>query len=211
MIGLIVNDLYLTVKNCRVYFIFTAVFVVCTFVERLNFIDAVISFYIIYSYLLIAMIPMTLYALDERDRWLAYSMTLPVSRQEYVSGKYIIGILFTAFNTVVWLITRIAATINAAHVIPGQEPIPLSSVLALSLLVPALSLPAAFKFGSAKSRVVTIFFIVACAVIVANLSSSGFSIKIDDGLLTALMYILPLLLFAASWVLSVRIYNKKEL
>lgn len=211
MIGLIVNDLYNVVKNFKVYFVFVAVFAVCSFLEQLNSINAVISFYVIYAYMLMSMIPMSLYSLDEQSHWCAYSMTLPVSRREYVSGKYVISIICVAFNTVVWLITRMAAMIKPAYIVQMEGAVPLYLVLALSLFVPALSLPITFKFGSTKSRFITIILVGAFAVVVAKLGGSGLSVNISSGLLTALMYIVPFVLFAVSWVLSIRIYEKKEL
>lgn len=211
MIGLIVNDLYLTVKNFKLYFIMVLIFVACSFVEAFSAVNSVISFYIIYAYLLIAMIPMSLYTLDEQSRWCAYSMTMPVSRREYVGGKYIISLMCTAFNVVVWFITRLVSVLSASPASAERAAMPLSVVFATSLLIPVLSLPFAFKFGSAKSRLISIFVVVIFAVGIANLSTSGLHISIDEGVVTALMYLVPLALFIASWALSVRIYNKKEL
>lgn len=214
MIGLIINDLYLTVKNFKVYFILTMVLVVLSFFEGLNSVNSVISFYIIYAYMLIALIPISLCALDEQSRWCTYCMTLPVSRREYVSGKYIISILCAAFNAVIWLIIQMSTIVNKSIIFSellGQGRIPLPLVLALSLFAPALSLPITFKFGSAKGRLINILVVVIFAVGIANLSTSGLHISIDEGVVTALMYLVPLALFIASWALSVRIYNKKEL
>lgn len=211
MFGLIIKDLYLTAKNFKVYFFIILVFVACSFVKGLDIADGLSGFYLMYAYLLIAMIPLSLYALDEQDRWCAYSMTLPVSRLEYVSGKYIISIICTAFNILILLVTRLASAVSSPLAGAGNTAVPLSMVFSVSLLIPAISLPFAFKFGSAKSRIFSIFFAIAVAVIVENLSSLGINIDISDGLLEALMYILPPALFAASWLLSVRIYEKKEL
>lgn len=211
MVGLIIKDLYLTAKNFKLYFIIVVIFLACSFVERLYTINSVISFYIFYAYMLIAMIPIVLYALDEQDRWCAYSMTLPVSRREYVSGKYIISIICTVFNILIWLMTRLAPAVSSPLAGAGNTAVPLSMVFSASLLIPVLSLPFVFKFGSAKGRIFSLFFVIVFAVAIGNISTSGLHIDLNEGMITALMYILPLALFAASWLLSIRIYEKKEL
>ena len=43
--------------------------------------------------LLCGMIPVNLLAYDERSRWLEYSGTLPYTKAQIVSGKYLVGII----------------------------------------------------------------------------------------------------------------------
>ena len=50
-------------------------------------------FFVFYPCLFCGMVPVNLLAYDERSRWLQYSGTLPYTRAQIVSGKYLIGLI----------------------------------------------------------------------------------------------------------------------
>ncbi|MDE7281371.1 MAG: ABC-2 transporter permease, partial [Ruminiclostridium sp.] len=67
MKGLILKDLYMTVKYCRIYLLIAVVFIAVSFVGN----DSL--FFIFYPCLFCGMIPVSLLGYDERSRWLQYS------------------------------------------------------------------------------------------------------------------------------------------
>ena len=80
MRGLLLKDWYLIKKYCWILCLMDVLFIVLSLFAM----DSVFIF--IYPYMFAGIIPMTLYAYDEREKWKAYCAALPVSRKQYVSG-----------------------------------------------------------------------------------------------------------------------------
>ncbi len=87
MKGLLLNDIYQINKYCRMFFLLTLVFLVAAFFSE----DY--QFLFCYSFILLGALPMKLTAFDEKSKWNLYSQTLPVTKTEFVSAKYLIGLL----------------------------------------------------------------------------------------------------------------------
>ena len=78
----------------------------------------------------------------------------------------------------------------------------------ISLLSSALTMPPLFKFGAQKGRIVFIGVVgIFCglAAILDTPDLSGVSLPI------ALLPILAMVIFAVSWLLSIRFYEKREI
>ena len=86
MKGLLLKDWYMMKKYCR-YYLFCAVgFIILSVMSEGN------MFFIFYPCLLCGMIPVNLIGYDERSRWMQYSGTMPYTKAQIVSGKYLIGL-----------------------------------------------------------------------------------------------------------------------
>ncbi|NMP37237.1 MAG: ABC-2 transporter permease [Clostridiales bacterium] len=88
MKGLLLKDFYMIGKYCRSFVLILTVFLVVSCFGNDN------TFFIIYPVLIAGMIPVTLISYDEREKWHIYSETLPYTRAQFVSVKYLIGLLF---------------------------------------------------------------------------------------------------------------------
>ena len=80
------------------------------------------------------------------------------------------------------------------------------------LIAPAVMLPVTLRFGVEKGRLVYYFFIglFVAAGLVFSKRMLGVSAAIGSGGVAA-MLLGTLLIFAASWLLSRRLYEKREL
>lgn len=87
MKGLLLKDWYMMKKYCRSYFLIAAVFIAVSLFGNDNL------FFIFYPCLLCGMIPVNLLGYDERSRWMQYSGTMPYTKAQIVSAKYLIGLL----------------------------------------------------------------------------------------------------------------------
>ena len=103
MKGLLLKDLYMMKKYCKSYLLITVVFIAVSFASSENL------FFTFYPCLLCGMIPVNLLGYDERSRWLQYSETMPYTKGQIVSGKYLIGL---GTQIAVLLITGIAQAIR---------------------------------------------------------------------------------------------------
>ncbi len=208
MKGLLLKDFYMMKKYCRSYLLFLAVFILISAVGD----DA--AFFGAYPCLLAGTLPVTLLGYDERSGWARYCGTLPYTKAQLVSVKYLIGL--AAQITVVTL-SALAQGIRMG----ARGALDLGSLLALAgtLLVAscvpsAISLPFMFKLGVEKGRIAYYVMIgVACAGSVAamNLLRDSETLRrIANGPLPVLCAA-AVAVYALSWGLSVAFYKKREL
>ena len=87
MKGLLLKDWYMMKMYCKSYHFIAVVFVALSLVSNGN------MFFVFYPCLLCGMIPVNLLGYDERSRWMQYSGTMPYTKAQIVSGKYLIGLL----------------------------------------------------------------------------------------------------------------------
>lgn len=204
MIGLIRKDIYSIVKYCRSLLLMSAVFLVMSTFSEQNF------FFVIYPVLFGCVMPVTLISYDERDGWNRLCDSLPISRGTVVNERYLMTVLcFLAL----YLLTM---GVQAAVMLPkgrGRELLELAGMLpGFGLAAPALMLPITLRWGVEKGRLayfVIIGIVVALGVFAAS-STSKLSGEISGAGIGAILGV-TLLLFAASWLIAVRLYEKREL
>ena len=210
MRGLLLKDWYLIQKYCWSLYLLDVVFIALSLFATDN------VFIYTYPYLFAGFVPMTLYAYDERERWKAYAASLPVSRKQYVSGKYLIGLLSIAAVLLLSLVVHTAAYLT----VPGRMLDYLLDFLSLlpvcagmGFFAPALSLPLMFRFGAEKARIAYIVILASIASMSAVFLGSGSVVDVMQpvSLHSGLVYGAAPVLYLLSWVLSMAIYEKREL
>ena len=132
--------------------------------------------WLLYPVFLLASLPASLLNADEKDGWMMYCDTLPVTRRQIVTVKYIACAMLAAAVTLLAM---------AAAVLRGQtDPLyreQVVSVLPLmpmtGLAAPALMFPAMFKYVAVKGRTVCLTGVVlvgaACAVLISTGGPEG--------------------------------------
>lgn len=208
MKGLLKKDLLMIVKYCRFLVLMCLVFAVMSSFSTEedgsgNF------FFLVYPVLLGSIMPITLMSYDERSHWDLYCSTLPLSRKTVVNERYLLGLLCFLVFLAVTMLSQAVVLLPRGR---GAELGDLVGVLCLiGLLPPSIMLPICFRSGVEKAR---ILYYVLIGVMVA-----GGLIFSQELMLTGAMQLggaawfiplLALLLFAASWVLSVKLYQKRE-
>ena len=207
MKGLLLKDFYLSWRYCRAFIVIVAVFLAVSFTGDDNI------FLLIYPIMIASVIPMTLVSYDEHDKWTAYSGTLPYTRAQLVSTKYLVGM---CFGSVAFLISMAATTVRmilGGGFVLEQFALVGTALLVLGCLGPALILPYVFKYGAEKGRMafyITIGLFTAAATVLAGI---GFQVQVMGGGLWPLAVVagVSILLYALSWWLSIRFYQKREL
>lgn len=208
MKGLLLKDWYMTKKYCRSYLIIAIVFIAVSFVGNSNL------FFIFYPCMLCGMIPVNLLGYDERSRWLQYSETMPYTKAQIVSGKYIIGLSTQiAMLTVTGIAQAIRTSIDNTFNLK-EYAILMMLLLIIASITSSICLPFLFKLGVEKGRIAYYFMIgVVCA---GSVVSSSLLFKETKSEIT-LNWILPVIclvgigIYALSWYLSVVFYKKREI
>ena len=86
MKGLLLKDWYMMKQYCRTYPVIAVAFMALSLVDSDNL------FFVFYPCLLCGMIPVILLGYDERSGWVQYSGTMPYTKIQIVSEKYLISL-----------------------------------------------------------------------------------------------------------------------
>ncbi len=208
MKGLILKDLYMIKKYCKAYLLITVVFIAFSFASIENL------FFVFYPCLLCGMIPVNLLGYDERSRWLQYSETMPYTKVQIVSGKYLIGL---GTQLAVLLVTGISQAIQmsiSGTFVLGEYFVLMMLLLIMALLASSVTLPFMFKLGVEKGRMayyIMIGIVCAGSIISSNLLSGEFQTEIKLSGILPIICLVVIGIYALSWYLSIVFYKKREL
>ena len=213
MKALFLADLYQAKVNFKFYGVSVAVAVVITVGSTVSGDGNLGLFFPLYSIIMCALIGMGLLQLDEASRWNLCAQALPCTRRDQVTCKYavtmacfaVVWVLFTAVYVVLALLGYMDLT---------QALFQCGLLLVMGLVAPAVSLPALFRWGIAKGRIIYMALIVVMAAGLGGLYGAvgEFGLPaLSGGWLIALGLLAVIALFAGSWALSVRWYEKREL
>ncbi len=151
--------------------------------------------------------PVTALAYDERAKWDAYALTMPVTRAEMVLSKYLLSLLFCVTGIGASTILNIVMTGNIA------ESLRFCLIFfSLSVFMSSAILPAVFKFGTEKGRLLSIIIPFGISALIVLLSKINASFLTERNLELPI-YVAPVIVIALAAVsvfISIIIYEKKE-
>jgi len=208
MKGLLLKDWYMTKKYCRYYLFVGIGFIILSLISKGN------MFFIFYPCLLCGMIPVNLLGYDERSRFTEYVGTLPYTKTQIVSAKYLIG-LFA--QIAILTVNCIAQSVKMG--IEGNFVLKEFLVLVMLLLIMAsiassLTLPFIFKYGVEKGRgayYVMIGVICAGSIIATTIFKDALQNKIHLNGILPIASLVGVGIYALSWYMSIVFYKKREL
>lgn len=207
MKGLLLKDFYVLWKQIRLFLILVVIYAFTPVFGDGSFSSG-------FTVIFCAMLPITVMGLDERVKWDRVAATMPYSRREMVISKYILGLLCILFAGVLAAAGVLVRGFLFKSVISWEEFVGIIPVMSIGLLFQAINFPIHFKIGVEKGR---LFFMLITVIIIGGLGSMFSIIKIDTAHLEVLfgnLLLLPagaLIISFLSAVLSVKIFNKREL
>ena len=208
MKGLLLKDWYMMRKYCRVYL------VICLGFLFLSMMDSENMFFVFYPCLLTGIVPVNLLAYDERSRWLQYSGTLPYTRAQIVSGKYLIGLLIqAAVLSATGIVQSIRMAVNGNFVL-NDLLVLILLMLSVTAITSSITLPFVFRLGVEKGRAayyVMVGFVCAVSVLLTKLFKEPLQTEIQPNLLLLLLAAAGVGVYVLSWYLSIVFYRKREL
>lgn len=207
MKGLLLKDTYMFSKLCKAFILIDIVFIVVSFWGEGN------MFFVLYPCIISGMLPMTLISYDEREKWDKYSGTLPYTRAQLVSSKYLIGLFGNIIVFVLIAVVQAFRMAKGGTFVLEEYLTVITLLLSVSLIAPTILYPIVFKFGAEKGRI--FYYIIigsACAVstVFINTDIGLFSEKLNNFLSIAIILAVIVLLYTASWLLSIQFYKKRE-
>ena len=172
-----------------------------------------------YLMMLGAMMALSTMAYDEHENGYRYMFTLPTTRKEYVMEKYLFCAIWIACAMVI-------GSIGSYLIMVFKKQIDMSEILAamivmlgtISLLV-SVTIPARLKYGSEKSKIIIyIFFgiVAGIGLFLAKFISKETAAMIENfvnsnsTIISVIMILATILMIIISYLISVRIMQKKE-
>ena len=208
MSGLLLKELYMARKYCRLHLVITVLFLGMAMLP-----SAENLFLLFYPSAMASFIPVTLLSYDTQSKWDVYFDTLPTSRAQYVSAKYLIGLILGELVLALTAVTQLLAMKLNGEGSLYQLLSLLSALQFLAIAPPALCLPLIFKWGVEKGR---ILFLVMIGIVFGG--SAALALGVEDGgsfslpgNLSVWLLLGAIVLYALSWRLSIRLYRTREL
>lgn len=204
MKGLLIKD-FKMIKRLGIFLIL---------ISAVFFIMSVLSdgvwFFSYQSILLLSVLPTTIIAYDEQANWHKYEIILPISRAKIVLEKYLLTLIMVIPAIIIEnIILYFNKNINASDILNLA-----SMMLLMGTIIPIVILPITFRFGYLKSKFISLFIICFIAAAMGSITSAAseftqanFVAKMDSYMLV----VITIILFIASFGLSVALYKKREI
>ena len=200
MKALIKKDIFTVLKSMKVFLVIIILFSIIPGFSAS-------SFAVVYA----SMLPLTALAYDERSKWDTLAATMPYSPWQIVGSKYALGYLGLAGSILLTLAAQAATRLLGV----AFEAVSSESMLyavCTGLMMTALSLPAAFRFGVEKGRLMltALMLCILAVVLLSDRLTQVFSADTSAVSLRIAALIFFAAINAASIALSAKFYEKRR-
>ncbi len=212
MAGLLVKDMRLILRNKPYVVLFIVLTVMLGFSQEGTFILGY------FPYAMMILIINTI-GYDEMDNGYQFLMTLPINAKTYVREKYILSLAGAVFSWLIAAILYFASRALHGTSIEIQSEVPLiAAFLPVIALMGDLMIPLELKFGIENSRAVVAGLCGVLGVVIFTFAKftgdngivAAFSYSMSGGMIACLAVCLMVFLTVLSYVISVRVMEKKE-
>lgn len=212
MAGLLVKDMRLILRNKPYVVLFIILTVMLGFSQEGTFILGY------FPYAMMILIINTI-GYDEMDNGYQFLMTLPINAKTYVREKYILSLAGAVFSWLIAAILYFASRALHGTSIDMQSEVPLIAAFLLVIaLMGDLMIPLELKFGIENSRAVVAGLCGVLGVVIFTFAKftgdngivAAFSYSMSGGMFACLAVCLMVFLTVLSYVISVRVMEKKE-
>ena len=210
MKGLFLKDWYLMKKYCRFLLLFVICFLVAGFAKK----D---EFFLMYSMLMVSIIPVTLLAYDEKSKWNIYSQTMPYTRRQIVSEKYLImlallGIVLVLICIGQYFITKteLSSDIWYYCTLRIQTVV---IIFSICIIMSSILLSVLFKFGIETGRMIYYIVFILTAIVANSIVTPDTNEVLPELIrkhMILTVFVIDILLIGISWWIAVRSYEKRR-
>lgn len=207
MKGLILKDFY-NLSNYKKVLLFLILFYgVLGFAT-----DSIASMLGVIIVLSAALTP-TLFSYDEFSKWDCYALSMPLTRRDVVLARYIVSAILVAASTILTGAMIVIAGIIKPDTNTGEAWLSLKLMLAFALFFISIMMPVCYKIGPEKGRLYMMASIFLPIIGTFVLKHMGFSAPTEQQLLRGsyALLLLAVLFVVISYIISCRIFEKKEL
>lgn len=202
MKGLIIKDILMIKNNIKLLSIAFLVWLILPSTQN-NDMTFVLPF-------LAIMIFISTFSYDDYNNWNAYAITLPNGRKNVVKSKYIASIILTVVIALICgAISYMFYKTKMLDLIQQLSGSLVGVIIVISLLYPII-----FKYGSEKGRIITMLLVIG-TICISGLISKIINIpekyiNIFNNYETVFLAIISIMCLIISYIISKKIYLKKE-
>ena len=205
MKALLLKDFYVMKKYMRLFLLMMLLFLVFAAIgDKTGFLN-------VYTVFLASAVSVSMLSYDDKFAWSSYSQTMPFTRSQMVSEKYLLTLIMSGTAILLTLLVKLPGAVRSG--MSGGEFGELAAALVcLGVVGPSLMLPVTFKYGMEKGRIayLIIFGVMLVALVVLS-DEENASLSLQTGAFMSAAAAGALILFALSWLLSIRLYQRREL
>lgn len=209
MIGLIIKDLLLAKKQLIIVSVIMAFYCVALGAGMSQ--DYQIGVFSGYLISIMAILPISMLAYDEKNKWGKYASALPVTRNQQVISKYIIMIILTLTAIFIFSLVSLFVGVSFSEIYSQ-----LAVTFSTSIIVSSILLTLGYKFGYDKAR----FIFAGLIFVVIFVMPRSMNGSINAGIME--QFVKPygfeimsisfgLLIYIACCCLSMYLFSKKDL
>ncbi len=208
MKGLLLKDFYQLTKYCRAYLAVALVFAAAAAVNN-N------MFFLVYPMIMVSVIPINLISYDEKSKWNLYAGALPYSRRQLVSVKYVIALVVFCAAFLLLAAAQTFAMYRSGNVDWQSWSMAMAAMTLLGMISPCIILPIVFRFGVEKGRVMYYIAVFAICGSIGVIGEVGLDLTeiqsfIQSWFVPAALGV-SAVLFLVSWLVSIFLYQNREL
>lgn len=206
MKGLLLKDFYTMRRNKRVLVLMLIVYVAMGF-----FIDNIVMTLGIIS-VMSTVTTLSLFSYDELAKWENYAFSLPVSRTDMVSARYLWGLIVLGAGVALSLLLWALLTLTGSGGKPAEVLAGIGGSAAASLLIMAVTFPVSFRYSAERARIALVAFFLLPVGAFSLLGRLGLAAPKESTVILILQIAAVAVLagFWFSWKLSCAIYEAKE-
>lgn len=199
MLGLLIKDLFNARKQAVWYVAMIVVFcILSAAIDNIAFCATI-------GILVTVSMPLTAVAYEEKDGWQKFIVASGTGIKTIVAEKYLLGILFALFSAAGYAIVFSLSGVQANQAAEFIAPVCMQFI-ALSVVLPII-----FAFGVERGRVyMVVLIVIVMAALVGLMPILGDAIGGSRLIFTVSIACATVFLLIASFVISVKIYSKKE-
>ncbi len=209
MLGLIKKDLFLIKNNFKFLAIILVFYVLLAFVCDIDiaFLPPFLS----------VMIMISSFSYDNYNKWDIYAITLPNGKKNVVKAKYLATLFLIAVTSLAVIILSLLISYANTKSINVKETFEVITLtICATLLIQAIMFPAIFKFGAEKARIGVFIIVFGVAILggvltnVIDFDSLIGKLSFLNDYLIIILPIIAIVILFASYLISEKIYSKKE-
>lgn len=217
MRGLIIKDVINLRKNIKIFGILIILYGgMSMMTEDTSFFGSIMT-------MLFAILTLSIYSYDDMAKWDAYALTMPITKDEVVQGKYFMMLSLTLIGAIVGGVFTIVINVirHTTSIFNGFGVI--GAGAAIVIFFYCIIMPFVTKLGVEKARLIffmvyAIPFVVVMAIskIVGKVTPEmpDWFKKLVEFLIEYVYLIVPLMIalaLAISYTISIKVYRKKVL
>lgn len=205
MLGLIKKDLLLMKTNAKSLLV---IFIIYLLMAINGNFDIVVMLPLFIMVLLIST-----FGYDEYNNWDAYVNALPVGRKNIILSKYLTSAILLVCSSIISCIIAYVLTFFYEKSDISHSLSYIGGCLCGMLITISLMYPLIFKYGSQKGRIAGFVLIAGSGFVLGLLSKIKAFSTVVNSLETYFLIafiVLTILMLIGSYIISVKIYSKRE-